>query len=162
MSLHQLVANALWKFGKRPAWLSIFPSSLQLCCVKSQTRRLVWGVEMQLLLLLLACFVLLWSSSIIVLLGVCLHSLAPCNFSEVIMWQLFCLYTRLQHMHSLCSHSAALRDTGVLKISWGLNFITWFVNSVCVCCGGFSGVSWSRWERSPPGLTLISVAAITD
>lgn len=40
MSLHQLVANALWKFGKRPVWLSIFPSSLQLCCVESQTRRL--------------------------------------------------------------------------------------------------------------------------
>lgn len=37
MSLHQLVANALWKFGMRPVWLSIFPSSLQLCCVKSQT-----------------------------------------------------------------------------------------------------------------------------
>lgn len=40
MSLHQLVANALWKFGNRPVWLSIFPPRLQLCCVKSQTRRL--------------------------------------------------------------------------------------------------------------------------
>lgn len=40
MSLHQLVANARWKFGKHPVWLSIFLSSLQLCCVKSQTQSL--------------------------------------------------------------------------------------------------------------------------
>lgn len=40
MSLHQLVANARWKFGKHPVWLSIFLSSLQLCCVKSQTQAL--------------------------------------------------------------------------------------------------------------------------
>lgn len=38
MSLHQLVANARWKFGKHPVWLSTFLSSLQLCCVKSQTQ----------------------------------------------------------------------------------------------------------------------------
>lgn len=42
MSLHQLVANARWKFGKHPVWLSIFLSSLQLCCAQSQTRRLEW------------------------------------------------------------------------------------------------------------------------
>lgn len=63
MSLHQLVANALWKFGKRPVWLSIFPSSLQLCCVKSQTRRSGVMLEIQLVLFLLPCFVLLWGRS---------------------------------------------------------------------------------------------------
>lgn len=70
MSLHQLVANALWKFGKRPVWISTFLSSLQLCCVKSQRGCKMWtccsGFS-----LFLAAFN------------------ASGDLSEVIMWQLF-------------------------------------------------------------------------
>lgn len=70
MSLHQLAANALWKFGKHPVWLSIFPSSLQftlLCEISNKEA----DVEMQLFFFfLLAGFDLLWSRAIIVLLGI--------------------------------------------------------------------------------------------
>lgn len=100
MSLHQLVANALWKFGKRPVWLSIFPSSLQLCCVKSQTRRsvarcgnaafpvgLFWfSVEV----IHTTPWLCYWAFD-------CLHSRAPCNFSEVIMWRLIRIHAHVQH-----------------------------------------------------------------
>lgn len=104
MSLHQLVANARWKIGKRPVWLSIFPSSLQLCCVKSQTGKLdvrcgscfsSWLVlcycgddPQQLPLLFYQAFD-------------CLRSYVLCNISEVIMWQPVCLYTHVQHSHPL-------------------------------------------------------------
>lgn len=64
MSLHQLAANALWKFGKRPVWLSIFPSSLQFTLLCEITNKET-DVEMQ--LFLLACF-LLQTSLIIALL----------------------------------------------------------------------------------------------
>lgn len=60
MSLHQLAANALWKFGKHPVWLSIFPSSLQftlLCEIANKEA----DVEMQLFFFSLPVG-LFWSS----------------------------------------------------------------------------------------------------
>lgn len=111
MSLHQLAANALWKFGKRPVWLSIFPSSLQFTLLCEITNKST-DVEMQ--LFLLARFLLLQTGPVIAPLAVWLFALF-CSLS--LFWG--DNVATILSLHSSTAQTAAGQSNAVLQNTMG-------------------------------------------